>query len=404
MQIYLVGGAVRDRLLGRPGGDRDWVVVGATAEDMIARGYRRVGRDFPVFLHPETREEHVLACAIRGDLNTAGPQVSLEDDLRGRDLTINAMAEDAGGRLVDPFGGQADLARRRLRHVDPERFGDDPLRVLRVARLAAELDGYDFRIAPRTLELMSDLVVKGALDGLVAERLWQEVERALLSPAPARFFTELRRVGALAVVFPELERLYGVPQPPKWHPEIDTGVHTLMVLGQAAGLSPRLDVRYAALTHDLGKGLTDPSLWPSHRGHEVRSERLIRGLCERWRVPKEVARLARLVALWHGHIHKATELKHSTVLKVLEGCDAFRRPAAFDRLLTACEADYRGRTGFEQRPYPQAVQFRRWLSAAAAIDAAGIARASPAGRVPEAIRSARLTALREVRGEPATPA
>jgi tRNA nucleotidyltransferase (CCA-adding enzyme) len=397
MRRYLVGGAVRDRLLGRPIGDRDWVVVGASAEQLQALGYRRVGRDFPVFLHPQTKDEHILACSVRGDLDTAGPQVTLADDLRGRDLSINAMAEDAEGRLIDPFDGQRDLERRRLRHIDAERFADDPLRVLRVARLAAELADYGFEIAPETLDLMRHLAESGALERLVAERLWQEVRRALLSPRPSRFFRELRGVGALQVMFPELERLFGVPQPPKWHPEIDTGLHTLMVLDQATALSPRLDVRFAALTHDLGKGLTDASLWPGHRGHEARSERLIRGLCERWRVPGEVARLARLVALWHGHIHKAEELKDSTVLKVLEGCDAFRRPETLEHLLLACEADYRGRTGFERRDYPQAALFRAWLGAAAEIEARAIAAEAGAGRTAEAIRRTRIESIREAR-------
>lgn len=396
MQVYLVGGAVRDRLLGRPIGDRDWVVVGGTPEQLLDLGYRLVGREFPVFLHPQTKEEHVLACTVRGRLDTAGPQVTLEDDLRGRDLTVNAMAEDADGRLIDPFGGRRDLERRRLRHVDPQRFADDPLRILRVARLAAELAGYGFEIDPGTLELMQRLVAAGGLERPVPERLWQELQRALLSPDPARFFIELRRSGALREIFPELERLWGVPQPARWHPEIDTGEHTLMVLRQAARLSPRLDVRFAALTHDLGKGLTDRSLWPSHHGHGARSERLIRVLCERWRVPNAVTRLARLVALWHGHIHKAGELKDTTVLKVLEGCDAFRRPEDFERVLLACEADYRGRAGFEQRDYPQARQFRDWLAAAAAVDGRAIAGRRPEDAA-EKVRRARLDAVSAAR-------
>ena len=396
METYLVGGAVRDRLLGLPVKDRDWMVVGATADELEARGFRRVGKSFPVFLHPDTREEHALACRVRGDLETAGPSVTIEDDLRGRDLTINAIAEDAQGRLIDPCGGRADLSERLLRPVSAEAFVRDPLRVLRVARFAAELAPLGFRITAETHRAMRQLRVREGLKVLAGERVWQELARALASATPARFFEELRAAGVLGDVFPELDRLFGVPQPAKWHPEIDTGVHTLMVLTQAARLSPRLDVRFAALTHDLGKGSTPADILPSHRGHEQRSVKLVERLCERIRVPRAVMELARITAKWHGHVHKAAELRPETVVKVLEGADALRRPARFEGMLLACEADYRGRAGFEQLAYPQADFFRQALARAAAVDAAGIAGAVPAARIGEATHRARVAAVQDL--------
>ena len=396
METYLVGGAVRNRLLGLPVKDRDWVVVGATADELEARGFRRVGKSFPVFLHPDTREEHALACRVRGDLETAGPSVTIEDDLRGRDLTINAIAEDAQGRLIDPCGGRADLSERLLRPVSAEAFVRDPLRVLRVARFAAELAPLGFRITAETHRAMRQLRVREGLKVLAGERVWQELARALASATPARFFEELRAAGVLGDVFPELDRLFGVPQPAKWHPEIDTGVHTLMVLTQAARLSPRLDVRFAALTHDLGKGSTPADILPSHRGHEQRSVKLVERLCERIRVPRAVMELARITAKWHGHVHKAAELRPETVVKVLEGADALRRPARFEGMLLACEADYRGRAGFEQLAYPQADFFRQALARAAAVDAAGIAGAVPAARIGEATHRARVAAVQDL--------
>jgi tRNA nucleotidyltransferase (CCA-adding enzyme) len=392
---YLVGGAVRDRLLGRPVGERDWVVVGASVDELLARGYRRVGRDFPVFIHPVTGEEHTLACRVRGDLATAGPAVTLEDDLRARDLTVNALAEDEDGGVLDCTGGLADLAARRLRHVDAQAFASDPLRVLRTARLAAELAPLRFGIADGTRELMSRLARDGALDGLTPERVWKEIARALESPVPARFFAELRDTGALARVLPELDRLWGVPQPAHWHPEIDTGVHTLMVLEQAAQLSPDPVVRFAALTHDLGKGTTPHEMLPSHRGHAERGVAIVDALCERLRVPARFRDLARLVARHHGNVHRAAELRPGTLLDLLEALDAFRRPERLDQALLACEADYRGRLGFADRPYPQADRVRAAFSAAATVDASAIAAATP-DRIAEQLRQARVDAIRRL--------
>lgn len=395
MQLYLVGGAVRDRLLGRPVVERDWVVVGAGADDLVARGYRRVGRDFPVFIHPESGEEHTLACRIRGDLTTAGPDVTIEDDLRARDLTVNALAEDADGRVIDCSGGVADLEARVLRHVDAPAFASDPLRVLRTARLAAELAPLGFRIADETRGLMAALADAGALDGLTPERVWKELARALESPAPQRFFAELHDLRALARVLPEVDRLWGVPQPAHWHPEIDTGVHTLMVLEQVARLSGDPVVRFAALTHDLGKGTTPPEMLPSHRGHAERGVSIVDALCDRLRAPARFRELARVVALHHGHVHRTAELRPGTLLDLLEAVDAFRRPERLEQVLLACEADYRGRLGFADRPYPQASRLRAVFRAAVAVDAAAIAAAAPE-RVAEALRQARVAAIRRL--------
>lgn len=395
MRRYLVGGAVRDRLLGRPVAERDWVVVGATAEELIASGYRRVGRDFPVFLHPGSGEEHTLACRVRGDLATAGLGVTLDDDLRARDLTVNALAEDEDGRVIDCTGGVADLEARLLRHVDAQAFASDPLRVLRAARLAAELAPLGFRIADETRDLMARLVARDALDGLTPERVWKELARALESPAPQRFFAELRDTGALARVLPEIDRLWGIPQPPHWHPEIDTGVHTLMVLEQAARLSAEAVVRFAALTHDLGKGTTPSAILPSHRGHAERGVAIVDALCERLRAPSRFRELARAVARYHGEVHRAAELRPGTLLDLLEAVDAFRRPERLEQVLLACEADYRGRLGFEDRPYPQAVQVRAAFRAASAVDASAIAAAAP-DRVAEQLRQARVAAIRRL--------
>ncbi len=393
METYLVGGALRDRLLGRPVKDRDWVVTGATPEDLIERGFRRVGKAFPVFLHPETREEYALACRSRGDAVSAGPQVSIEEDLRSRDLTVNAMAEDAAGHLVDPLGGLRDLERRRLRAASPEAFAADPLRVLRVARLAAELAPLGFEVEPETRRAMRSHRVREGLVALAGERVWGEIRRALASDDPPRFVRELRAAHVLEDVLPEVDRLFGVPQPTRWHPEIDTGVHTLMVLEQAAALSPRVDVRFAALTHDLGKGDTPPEILPSHRGHEERGVTLVDRLCARIRVPGATARLARHTARWHAHVHRARELRPAVVLDVLEGCDAFRRPEDFAALLLACEADYRGRAGFEHRPYPQAGFFRTALDVAARLDAAAAVGARTGPGAARALREARAAAI-----------
>ena len=371
MKVYKVGGAVRDRLLDRPVSDCDWVVVGATPADLIARGYRPIGRDFPVFLHPETHEEYALARTERktapgytGFVFQSSPEVTLEDDLRRRDLTINAMAEDPDGRLIDPYGGRADLAAGILRHVSPA-FVEDPVRLLRVARFAARMG---FQVAEETLGLMREMVTGGEIDALVPERVFAELDRALGEPKPRRFFEVLHACGALEVLFPELARLFGVPQPARYHPEIDTGVHILLVLDVVASLSADRRVRFAALVHDLGKGTTPREQWPSHRGHEERSVALIHGLCDRYRVPNDYRDLAVLVARYHGHCHRALELRPGTVQKTLQGLDALRRPERLELFLLACEADARGRAGLAERPYPQAAFLTQALAAARAVE------------------------------------
>ncbi len=382
MEIFLVGGAVRDKLLGLPVTDRDYVVVGAMPEAMVAKGFKPVGADFPVFLHPDTGEEYALARTERksgrgykGFTVHAAPDVTLEEDLRRRDLTINAMAESADGNLIDPFGGESDLRNGVLRHVSPA-FAEDPVRVLRVARFAARYARWGFRVAHDTQRLMREMVESGELDHLVPERVWSELERALAEPKPSRFFDVLRGCGALARLFPEIDALYGVPQPEKHHPEIDTGVHVMMVLDQAAKLSPDTRVRFAALMHDLGKGTTSPAQWPKHFGHEQRGVALVEQLCQRYRVPNEYRELAVLVARYHGHCHRVMELRPATFVDILEAMDAFRRPERVELFVLACEADARGRAGLEDRPYPQADLFRRAFAAARALDTARIAEDS----------------------------
>ncbi|MCG5500908.1 multifunctional CCA addition/repair protein [Ectothiorhodospira lacustris] len=404
MDIYLVGGAVRDALLGLPVQERDWVVVGATVEEMLAGGFRQVGRDFPVFLHPRTHEEHALARTerktapgYRGFEVHAAPEVTLEEDLERRDLTINAMARDDQGRLIDPFGGQADLQARRLRHVSCA-FAEDPVRILRVARFAARLAPMGFTVAPETMTLMRRMVAAGEVDALVPERVWQETERALTGPCPSRFFQVLRECGALAVLFPELECLYGVPQPPRHHPEVDTGVHTFMVLDQAERLSPDPVVRFAALTHDLGKGNTPRDILPSHHGHEQRGVVLIDQLCDRYRIPNRYREPARMVARYHGHMHRVFELRPDTLAKTLEGLDAYRRPERMEGVLLACEADYRGRTGFEERPYPQADYVRRAHARCLDIQARELVAQGLKGQaITQALRRLRIEALTELK-------
>jgi tRNA nucleotidyltransferase (CCA-adding enzyme) len=390
---------VRDQLLGLPVKDRDHVVVGATPEEMVKQGFKPVGSDFPVFLHPQTKEEYALARTERksgrgykGFTVYAAPDVSLEDDLKRRDLTINAMAQDESGALADPFGGARDLQDRVLRHVS-DAFSEDPVRVLRVARFAARFADRGFRVADETMTLMREMTANGEVDHLVAERVWAELERALSEKTPSRFFNVLRDCGALAKLFPELEALYGVPQPPEHHPEIDTGVHTMMVLDMATSLSPEPIVRFAALTHDLGKGTTPKEQWPRHIGHEERSVALVRALCERYRVPNEYRDVALLVARFHLHCHRALELRAGTLLEALEAIDVFRRPERLSRFLLACEADYRGRKGLENRPYPQAERFRRAYEAARDVNAAGIAAASAGKDVGDRIRQARIKAI-----------
>jgi tRNA nucleotidyltransferase (CCA-adding enzyme) len=375
MEIYQVGGAVRDELLGISASERDWVVVGTSAGELTALGYRQVGKDFPVFLHPKTGEQYALARTERkigpgytGFAFDTSPDVTLDQDLARRDLTINAMARDERGAIIDPCGGRADLANRVLRHVS-DAFREDPLRILRVARFAARFAPRGFTVAAETQRLMSEMVAAGEIEALRPERVWQETERALGEPRPDAFFEVLRECGALARVFPEVEALFGVPQPERWHPEIDTGVHTLMALRQAALLSDSAAVRFAVLTHDLGKGTTAKALLPRHHGHEERSVQLLAKLCSRLPVPRRFQELAEHVARRHGLVHRAAELNAGTVVRLIMEIDGLRRQSRFEEFLLACEADARGRKGLEQRGYPQADLLRRALQAARGVDA-----------------------------------
>ncbi len=402
MQVYEVGGAVRDALLGRPVQDRDWVVVGATPQDLIDAGYLPVGKDFPVFLHPQTREEYALARTERktapgyhGFSVHASPEVTLEEDLARRDLTINAIARAGDGTLVDPLGGQRDLQARVLRHVT-DAFREDPVRILRIARFAARLP--DFRIAPETMALMREMVEAGEADALVAERVWQELARGLCEERPSRLFEVLRECGALARLLPEVERLWGVPQRPEHHPEVDTGLHLMMVLDMSPPLQPPRPVRFACLAHDLGKGTTPADVLPRHIGHEARSARLLQDIAERLRVPNECRELADVVAREHGNIHRSGEFGAPALVRLLERCDAFRKPARFGEILLACECDARGRLGRDETPYPQRARLLAALAAAQAVDTAAVsAQARDAGadgrRIGEWIHAARVAAL-----------
>ncbi len=371
MQTYLVGGAVRDKLLKIPVKDRDWVVVGATPEEMLDHGFNAVGKDFPVFLHPETKEEYALARTERksgkgykGFTLHTSPDVSLEDDLQRRDLTINAMAEDEKGNLIDPFNGEADLKEGMLRHVSPA-FVEDPLRVLRVARFAASLG---FKIANETMSLLKEISASDELDTLVPERVWTEMEKALGGKYPARFILVLRSCTALEKLFPDIESLFGVPQPEEYHPEIDSGLHTIMSLNQSTRLSADPMIRFAVLVHDLGKATTPKNELPSHHGHEGRGVKIINKLCKRYRIPNKYRELASCVAMFHLDCHRIREMKPETILKKLEQLDAFRRPERFEQFLIACEADARGRAGLEDRDYPQAEYFQNALKAANDVD------------------------------------
>jgi tRNA nucleotidyltransferase (CCA-adding enzyme) len=401
MKVYLVGGAVRDELLGRPAAERDWVVVGATPEQMGAAGYRQVGKDFPVFLHPATGEEYALARTERktgrgyhGFETHYSPDVTLEDDLRRRDLTINAMARDDAGQLIDPHGGQRDLESRTLRHVS-EAFNEDPVRILRVARFLARFQPLGFSVAPETLARMRAMVAAGEADALVAERVWQETDRALAEPAPEAWLRLLHSCGALARILPELDALYGVPQPEQWHPEIDTGLHMELVMSVAAEITPLPRVRFAALMHDLGKGRTPRSSWPRHIGHEEKGVALVREVASRLRVPTEYRELAELASRWHGLAHRAPELRPRTVLQLLESCDAMRRPERFRELLLAFEADYRGRGGWRSRPYPQSELLRRAQETALAVTLTERDREGLSGEeIGALLRRRRLAALR----------
>lgn len=373
LTVYLVGGAVRDGLLGRPVAERDWVVVGSDPEEMLHRGFTLVGRDFPVFLHPHTHEEYALARTerktghgYRGFSVHAGPGVRLEDDLLRRDLTINAMAQTPDGRIIDPYGGREDLEARRLRHVSAA-FAEDPVRILRTARFAARYRSWDFEIAPETLERMRSMVDGGEVDHLAPERVWQETHKALGEDHPARYFRVLRDCGALARWFPEVDALFGVPQPERWHPEIDTGVHVLIALDQATRLSPDPLVRFAVLVHDLGKGLTPKEKLPHHPGHEAAGVPLVDRLCERLKAPAAYRDLGRLTACYHLHVHRVDELKAKTLVDCFSKLDLWRRPERLTPFLQACEADARGRTGLEEQPYPQMTRFRRAFEAARVV-------------------------------------
>lgn len=413
MNIYAVGGAIRDALLGLAVKDRDYVVVGATPEQMVARGFRPVGKDFPVFLHPQTQAEYALA---RTERKTAAgyhgfvfhfePNVTLEQDLARRDLTINAMARAVApdgsltGPVVDPYRGQDDLAARVFRHVGPA-FTEDPVRILRLARFAARFT--EFSVAPETLALMRQMVDAGEVDALVPERVWQEVSRGLMEEKPSRMFALLRDCGALARILPEVDQLYGVPQRADYHPEVDTGVHVMMVLDHAAAHGYSLPVRFAALTHDLGKGTTPQDILPRHIGHEGRSVDLLKPLCDRLRVPNECRDLAVMVAREHGNIHRVTEMGAAALVRLLERCDGMRKPGRFAEALQACESDARGRLGFERQPYPQADRLRVALVAARGVDAGAVAaeHAAQPAKIKDAVHQARVAAVAQALGKEA---
>ena len=404
MKTYLVGGAVRDELLDYPVSERDWVVVGARPQDLLDLGYRQVGKDFPVFLHPQTRDEYALARTERkqghgytGFAVDCDPSVTLEEDLLRRDLTVNAMARDTDGTIIDPSGGQGDLATRVLRHVS-DAFVEDPLRVLRTARFAARYAHLGFSVAPETIALMAEIVSQGELAHLPAERIWIEIDRALGERDPDVFVQVLRDCGALGKLLPELEALFGVPQTEKHHPEVDTGVHTLMALQQAVKLTSATDVRFAVLIHDLGKGTTPEAEWPRHIAHEHRGIKLVDAVCKRLKAPNQFRDLSRKVCEYHTHCHRALELRGKTILKLLTATDALRRPQRFEAFLQACEADARGRLGFEQRDYPQANYLRRALSIARGVTAAQFADEGLAGKaIGEAIDAERVRLLEELR-------
>ena len=410
MEVYLVGGAVRDELLGIPVKEKDWCVTGASPDDLKQLGYRQVGTDFPVFLHPETGEEHALARTERktgagyhGFSFETSPDITIEDDLRRRDLTINAIARDARGTLIDPHGGAADIDARKLRHVS-EAFAEDPVRILRVAKFAARFADLGFEVATETMQMMAQMVTAGEADALVPDRVWRETEAALAGANPQVFFSVLRDCGALQAVFPEVDALFGVPQPAKWHPEIDCGIHMLMVLEQAARISDDAEIRFAAVVHDLGKATTAKNILPSHHGHERRSVDLVNQLARRLPLPTAFRNLGLLVAEFHGHCHNAFELKPATVLQVLERIDAFRRPKRFEKFLLACEADARGRTGFEDKPYPQADYFRACWQSASQVSAGNFDKDGLSGAdIGEQIRKARLRAIREVKSKTGQP-
>jgi tRNA nucleotidyltransferase (CCA-adding enzyme) len=398
MKIFTVGGAVRDELLGLPVQDRDYVVVGASPDEMLAKGFRPVGKDFPVFLHPKTHEEYALARTERktgpgytGFAFHAAPEVTLEEDLARRDLTINAIARAEDGSLIDPYQGVTDIAARVLRHVGPA-FVEDPVRILRVARFAARFT--DFTVAPETIDLMREMVANGEVDHLVAERVWQEFAKGLMEARPSRMFDVLRECGALARLLPELDRLFGVPQRAEYHPEIDTGVHVMMVVDVAAQRGHALPVRFAALLHDLGKGTTPQDEWPRHIAHEVRSVKLAETVCARLKVPVDCRDLAVLTARYHGDIHRSAELRPDTIVRLFERSDALRRPQRFEQLLEACAADFNGRLGWAEKPYVAADRLRCALAVVQAVPAGEIAKdCSAPAQIPERIQAARVAAV-----------
>jgi tRNA nucleotidyltransferase (CCA-adding enzyme) len=406
MQVYLVGGAVRDRLLGLPVHERDWVVVGASPEDLERQGYLSVGKEFPVFLHPDSKEEHALARlerkvapGYRGFTTQFSPDVTLEEDLKRRDLTINAMAEKPSGEIIDPYGGQRDLRAKVLRHVSAA-FVEDPVRILRLARFAARFADLGFTVAEETQALMKQMVASGEAGALVRERVWQETERALGETRPDVYFQTLRDCGALAVIFPEIDALFGVPQPPKWHPEVDTGIHVMLAVRYAAKINAPTSVRFAVLTHDLGKARTPQELLPSHRGHEEGGVPLVENLSQRLRVPTGFRELAVLSARHHAVVHRAAELRPDTMLKLFETTDAFRRPERFAELLLVCESDARGRTGLQDRPYPQAAYLQRARDAAATVQLSDEDRAGLRGpEIGAQIRAKRLAAVTRIKAE-----
>ncbi|GKX60841.1 multifunctional CCA addition/repair protein [Leminorella grimontii] len=401
MKTYLVGGAVRDALLGLPVHERDWVVVGATPEQMLALGYQQVGKDFPVFLHPDTHDEHALARTERktgagytGFSCYSAPDVTLEQDLLRRDLTINAIAQDADGALIDPYHGERDIEQRVLRHVSLA-FREDPVRVLRAARFAARFAPLGFTIAPETLQLMKEIVDAGEIAHLTPERVWKETEKALKTDAPQTFFQTLRDCGALAVLFPELDALFGVPAPEKWHPEIDTGVHVLMVLEMAARLSKDVDVRFSALLHDVGKGLTPPNLWPHHPGHGTAGIQLVEDICQRYRIPNATRELARLVSEFHDRVHTVYRLSPEALLELFDTVDVWRKPQRLEQLLLVSEADYRGRTGWQGKPYPQADYLNEAYRVACAVSVKEIVAAGFSGiAIKDELTQRRIAALR----------
>ncbi len=400
MKTYLVGGAVRDQLLNYPVIEKDWVVIGASINEMLELGFQQVGKDFPVFLHPQTKDEHALARTerksapgYRGFNVYASPDVTLEEDLIRRDLTINAMAMDHEGNVIDPYNGRADLKNKLLRHVSPA-FCEDPVRVLRVARFAARYAHLGFSVASDTVHLMQQMVADGEVNALVAERVWQEFHKALNERNPDIFITTLRDCHALKVIMPEIDALFGVPQVKHYHPEIDTGIHTLMALQQASFLTDNPTARFAALCHDLGKALTDKSNWPSHHGHEAKGKKPIQNLCKRLRIPKEFKELALITAEFHFHVHRAFEIKKTTLLKTIEKLDGLRKPDRFEQFIIACIADSRGRSGFENEAYPQAEYYRQALKIIKTVDIKILQEQGYQGKeMAQAIHKVRLAAL-----------